>query len=701
MSSRRRGIYRRPGRNRPSLTAPTAPDAWAPPTSSQWTAFQAAFAEAQSIVYILDGPSLQRTPDLSGGITSGEIGFAHNWSEPSSNPAISDGVRRPVLGTLGGITCAIFDGDRASNANNNRLVPPHTTWAVGTAAILFYLDRADDGSPEVVDQINHWRVHARAGNAQPEPRVRAGNNVRVNAGGASSHQAWVAVYVQWRLSDNLLRVRRHGGAWVTGTLDATTPWLTESIRNQISYIGRGGYDPDAGEPFKGGVRARIVINRLLADAAEEQALVDMTLLGTGMSETVSTDPDPNPPPEPSPAPADLVDPLRTVNVSSDAALTTALNNALAGDHIVLANGTYSTARTISPNGTSANPLVIRAANPHGAVITGRWTVNSNRLTIYQLRFQSGGGITLASCGFVRILRNEWINTSSRPVQFSNGAYDCEVGYSYIVGTGGDRMIDVRPGNNGSVVSSNYPRRMWIHHNYFLNQGGNGAVVGIGNNRFDSEASIEALLEWNLGENLNGQLTYFKCSDSVSRFNTYRRTNNNYPSNTSPAMCRSGRRNKLIANASVNGGGFTLRSNGHEAIGNFKDSAVSHGRWTSNSVAVGPIDQDDYLAQSSSTPTPRGKDCLLVGNIGHCWIGSGSTSAGNAVLPALRTTVRNHSGGSLTIDTAGLSGGSGARAQQTVDQRNQAPGIEVPLYSVIPTPALAAGQGDIVGPWGGL
>jgi hypothetical protein len=61
-------------------------------------------------------------------------------------------------------------------------------------------------------------------------------------------------------------------------------------------------------------------------------------------------------------------PLRTVNVSSAAQLIAALSAAQAGDHIVMADGTYNGNFKSTASGTAAAPIVLRGGR--GAVIDG-------------------------------------------------------------------------------------------------------------------------------------------------------------------------------------------------------------------------------------------------------------------------------------------------------------------------------------------
>jgi ribulose 1,5-bisphosphate synthetase/thiazole synthase len=62
----------------------------------------------------------------------------------------------------------------------------------------------------------------------------------------------------------------------------------------------------------------------------------------------------------------------TITVTSLSALQTAINNAVAGDIIILANGTYTASAdiTVSKQGTAAAPITIQAASIGGAIIGG-------------------------------------------------------------------------------------------------------------------------------------------------------------------------------------------------------------------------------------------------------------------------------------------------------------------------------------------
>jgi hypothetical protein len=89
-----------------------------------------------------------------------------------------------------------------------------------------------------------------------------------------------------------------------------------------------------------------------------------------------------------------------LNVSTSGALQTAFNTAVAGDEIVLANGTYTGEYLINTNaGTALLPITVRALNPYQAILVGDnvcdrshegIVINKAYWVIRDLRFQDHG-----------------------------------------------------------------------------------------------------------------------------------------------------------------------------------------------------------------------------------------------------------------------------------------------------------------------
>jgi hypothetical protein len=73
---------------------------------------------------------------------------------------------------------------------------------------------------------------------------------------------------------------------------------------------------------------------------------------------------------------------RTIAVSTASQLQTAVNNALPGDHIVLADGVYSVRLTVDKQGTVDRPIVIRAKNILGAHLSSGFDFSASSRHIW-------------------------------------------------------------------------------------------------------------------------------------------------------------------------------------------------------------------------------------------------------------------------------------------------------------------------------
>ncbi len=299
-----------------------------------------------------------------------------------------------------------------------------------------------------------------------------------------------------------------------------------------------------------------------------------------------------PPPTPTPSPTvtptvtptptpsdDIPAPLRTVPVSSVSAMQTAINNAVPGDHIVLANGNYSLSSSVSvdaENGTAANPIVIRAASVLGVTLNGTGSFNvtgSSHIIIQGFRFVgatgSGGtsGLNLKDSNFCRVTRNYF------QMSDSTKAY-----WTYISGSGNDHRIDhneyaTKPSEGcfivvyGTSSPYNMSLRARIDRNYFHHQTFSGANGGEAIRFGDSNRqNIDAFgtIEHNLFEGNTGDVEVIsvKSSSNQIRYNTLR-------DNVGSIVLRHGDDNTVEGNFLLDGqNGVRFYGDNHKIINNY-------------------------------------------------------------------------------------------------------------------------------------
>jgi poly(beta-D-mannuronate) lyase len=257
----------------------------------------------------------------------------------------------------------------------------------------------------------------------------------------------------------------------------------------------------------------------------------------------------------------------TITVTSLSALQTAINSAVAGDIIILANGTYtaSTDITVSKQGTATAPITIQAASIGGAVIGGTNGFNivspARYIIIKGFKFTHNASQATMATGtsFCRWTRNIFETPGEGENLLLNGN-DHEVDYNTFQHKNAlGRFIAVR--GSGSQIA----QRLHIHHNYFWDQQpqtGNGAeTVQFGLSGL-SLSNSNSIMEYNVFEECEGEneMISIKASAVTIRYNTIR----NCPAQFT---LRHGNRCLVYGNYFINTPGIRIFGDDHAIFSN--------------------------------------------------------------------------------------------------------------------------------------
>jgi poly(beta-D-mannuronate) lyase len=325
---------------------------------------------------------------------------------------------------------------------------------------------------------------------------------------------------------------------------------------------------------------------------------------------------PPPPPTPTPTPTSTPTPTptdtpggecaRTVNVATSAQLSAAVGSALPGDCIILANGNYS-AFAISRDGTSTAPILIRAANRGGAVITSGVIrfVGAAWVTVEGLRLTGPGGsvnadgstykaaIHFEAATRCRVTRctlrlaghtgsTEWILLSGN--SRNNRIDHNELGPNSVDGhlvwpRGNPTISGVTPpadrtswANGNGPVNPNIARDTLIDHNYFhdhMNTTSNGAEVIVtgGMGMTGDYQFTNTIIEYNVFQDSwgDGELISCKSSGTVIRYNTMRRCGGGPVSRAGNGTQIYG--NFILGENRANSGGIRIHEMDHNVYNN--------------------------------------------------------------------------------------------------------------------------------------
>lgn len=334
-----------------------------------------------------------------------------------------------------------------------------------------------------------------------------------------------------------------------------------------------------------------------------------------------------------------------VQVANQSAFQTAVNNAVAGDIIELADGNYSAFKIRRKYGTHSAPIVIKAANPLGAVFNaGQLELEFTRHIIVQgFRWTTSTSQKMRGTHYCRLTGNsfELDETGlSSLVWISIGGADSHhnrVDHNDFKNKTALGNYVQLSGENGQV--SQYDR---IDHNYFFNLGPravNGKeAVRLGDSGL-SQSSGHTVLEYNLFERCDGdpEIVSIKTSDNVVRYNTFRRSQGGL-------TARQGNRSLLYGNFFIGEdaegtGGIRAYGDDHKIFNNYFEGLT--GTEANAPIAITNGDADNgHLPGADQSKHYRPQRILvanntLVGNVSNIEIG------GNYNLPPRDLTFANN------------------------------------------------------------
>lgn len=341
-------------------------------------------------------------------------------------------------------------------------------------------------------------------------------------------------------------------------------------------------------------------------------------------------------------------PLRIVPVTSIAELQNAAANAVPGDRIELADGSYklSAGVRLTRSGTAAAPITVAAAHLGKADLTGStgFTFGDvSYVTVEGFRFLTTGGLDVPSgAHFVRLSRNVFqITTGTAIGSVTVAADDSEVDHNTFQNknTHGVFLQISGPGEHGMS------KRVHVHHNYFFNHtysganGGESIRLGFS---FRQQGSAQAIVEYNLLEKANGdsEAISVKSSDNIIRYNTLRNSRGQI-------TLRHGNRNRVDGNLMLGGSsGIRTYGNDHVVVNN----VVQNTSGQAVEIGGGEIkdDTDNTTSHEASDRILFAFNTLVSNRSPQIKVGSGKKYAPDSITLVNNLIQGSGSGSAATI-----------------------------------------------------
>jgi hypothetical protein len=335
---------------------------------------------------------------------------------------------------------------------------------------------------------------------------------------------------------------------------------------------------------------------------------------------------PPPPPPPSGGEGTPLPPVtgQTRNVTPSN-IGSALSAANPGDHIVLANGSYGRI-TMSRSGTSANPIVIRAANILGAVVGGV-TLDASHVIIYGLDITANS--TVGAHTNNKWWRNRLRNCGDQALRLNNSCSNLDIAYS-------EWANITRRGLLTAAATNVTLRHCMFRDSTGSNSGNDGEAIhwSFGPPERVTTGLIYRCKFKNWSQGGEEEIVSIKCSGNIIRQCVVENCPGQYVNN------RFGRNNLIDAVWTTGSSGIGVHdgcgSSGVRVLGCRVDNPVGGG---ANGILVRAGMHPPCTPDIGSDNHAAG-ECRVEGCIGTLRIGR---TYSTSTVPARGTIVRQHSG----------------------------------------------------------
>ncbi|MFE6222795.1 MULTISPECIES: polysaccharide lyase 6 family protein [unclassified Streptomyces] len=326
----------------------------------------------------------------------------------------------------------------------------------------------------------------------------------------------------------------------------------------------------------------------------------------------------------------------TVTVGSIGALQSAIDAAVPGDRIVLADGSYTVPsggiRVSGKHGTTSAPITVVSASRGGAVLNGPVSFvlsGSSNITLSGFAFRQTSTLAVpADCSRIRLTRNDFKLADT-------------AGLDWVVVRGDDAKIDRNhfhhrssqgiflvvdgPGTTAMAQRTHIFRNYFADHAYTGANGGEAIRLGVSHRAL---STADALVEYNLFERCDGdpEAISVKSSGNTIRYNTLR-------DNKGGIVLRHGNATTVEGNHVLGGAnGVRLYGNDHLVVNNHISGTTSRG------LVIGSGTTQDHHA-GETTEERRGNDACDRAVVAHnTLVGNSATISGESRTYAPRDVV---------------------------------------------------------------